>query len=50
MKQIKNISRGHRLEYDPIAQFGSILKNQTPIFWLEIMRYGLSPDVLGPLS
>ena len=53
MKHIKNISRVHQFEDDAIAQFQSISKCKTErcgFFHFENdMRYGSSPDALGPL-
>ena len=54
MKHIKNISRGHQFEDDAIAQFEIISKFRTErcgFFDFENdMRYGSSPDALGPLG
>ena len=54
MKHIKNISRVHQFEDDAIAQFESISKCRTErcgFFHFENdMRYGSSPDALGPLG
>ena len=54
MKHIKNVSRGHQFKDDAIAQFESISKCRTErrvFFHFEHdMRYGSSPDALGPLG
>ena len=54
IKHIKNISRGHQFEDDAIAQFEIISKFRTErcgFFDFENdMRYGSSPDALGPLG